>query len=150
MFYLFNQPPVFHNRVLKERALQTASVDTLTWLESDYNKLYQEKRQAVDGLVQAIHEKDEPGIQAIGSDVKRLQSEENKIRDSVKRTIGFAVPNAKTRDTDYIFLNFVLSYLPHGVIGLLLAVMFSAAMSSMASELNALASTTMVVFIDVR
>jgi Na+/proline symporter len=144
VFYLFNQPPVFHNRVLKERALQTASVDTLTWLESDYNKLYQEKRQAVDGLVQAIHEKDESGIQTIGGDVKRLQSEENKIRDSVKRTIGFAVPNAKTRDTDYIFLNFVLSYLPHGVIGLLLAVMFSAAMSSMASELNALASTTMV------
>lgn len=144
VFYLFNQPPVFHNRVLKERALQTASVDTLTWLESDYNKLYQEKRQAVDGLVQAIHEKDESDIQAIGGDVKRLQAEENKIRDSVRRTIGFAVPNAKTRDTDYIFLNFVLSHLPHGVIGLLLAVMFSAAMSSMAGELNALASTTMV------
>ena len=144
VFYLFNQPPVFHNRVLKERALQTASVDTLTWLESDYNKLYQEKRQAVDGLVQAIHEKDESGIQTIGGDVKRLQAEENQIRDSVRRTIGFAVPNAKTRDTDYIFLNFVLSYLPHGVIGLLLAVMFSAAMSSMAGELNALASTTMV------
>ncbi|MCU0368663.1 MAG: sodium:solute symporter, partial [Cyclobacteriaceae bacterium] len=51
---------------------------------------------------------------------------------------------AKTQDRDYMFLNFVLSYLPHGIIGLLLAVMFSAAMSSMASELNALASTTTV------
>jgi SSS family solute:Na+ symporter len=67
-----------------------------------------------------------------------------KLRDSVKVTIAKALPNAKTQDRDYIFLNFVLSNLPHGIIGLLLAVMFSAAMSSMASELNALASTTVV------
>jgi solute:Na+ symporter, SSS family len=62
----------------------------------------------------------------------------------VKVTIAKALPNAKTQDRDYIFLNFVLRNLPHGIIGLLLAVMFSAAMSSMASELNALASTTCV------
>ncbi len=50
----------------------------------------------------------------------------------------------RVKDTDYIFLNFVLKYLPHGIVGLLLAVIFSAAMSSMASELNALASTTTI------
>jgi solute:Na+ symporter, SSS family len=54
------------------------------------------------------------------------------------------LPGAKTQDRDYIFLNFVLNNLPHGIIGLLLAVMFSAAMSSMASELNALASTSSI------
>jgi len=54
------------------------------------------------------------------------------------------MPGAKAQDRDYIFLNFVLNYLPHGVVGLLLAVMFSAAMSSMASELSSLASTTTV------
>jgi Na+/proline symporter len=133
---------VFHNRVLKERAMQTSSAQTLTSLEENYNVLYEDKRKAVHGLVQAIHENDEAVIKTTSTTVKELQKQERSVRDSVKATIGQAIPNAKTQDVDYIFLNFVLSNLPHGVIGLLLAVMFSAAMSSMAGELNALASTT--------
>ncbi len=144
VFYLFNQPPVFHNRVLKDRAMETSSAHVLNSLEADYNSLYQEKRKAVDGLVKAIHEEDEVNIESHSEAVKELQKQEIVIRDSVKATIGSAIPNAKTQDRDYIFLNFVLSNLPHGVIGLLLAVMFSAAMSSMAGELNALASTTTI------
>jgi Na+/proline symporter len=76
--------------------------------------------------------------------VQAWEAKESVVRDSVKHTIKKAIPNAKENDTDYIFLNFVLSHLPHGIIGLLLAVMFSAAMSSMAGELNALASTSIV------
>jgi Na+/proline symporter len=142
VFYLFNQPPVFHNRVLKERAMQTNSAPVLGSLQENYDVLYQEKRKAVDGLVQAIHDDNETSIEANSAAVKKIQQQESVLRDSVKATIGKAIPNAKTRDTDYMFLNFVLTNLPHGVIGLLLAVMFSAAMSSMAGELNALASTT--------
>jgi Na+/proline symporter len=142
VFYLFNQPPVFHNRVLEERAMQTSSAPVLESLQKNYNVLYQEKRKAVDGLVQVIQENNEESIETNSAVVKEIQQQETVLRDSVKSTIGKAIPNAKTRDTDYMFLNFVLSNLPHGVIGLLLAVMFSAAMSSMAGELNALASTT--------
>jgi SSS family solute:Na+ symporter len=76
--------------------------------------------------------------------VKEFQARERSIADSVRQSIARAVPEAKASDTDYVFLNFVLSHLPHGIIGLLLAVMFSAAMSSMAGELSALASTTTV------
>jgi Na+/proline symporter len=144
VFYLFTQPPVFHNQVLKERALQTSSADMLNSLEENYNALYREKRKAVDGLVQAIHDEDEVSIETNSTTVKEIQKKEIILRDSVRATIGRAIPNAKTQDRDYIFLNFVLSNLPHGVIGLLLAVMFSAAMSSMAGELNALASTTTI------
>ena len=79
-----------------------------------------------------------------GREIKALQAAENDVRDNVKASIKKGIPDAKTQDRDYIFLNFVLSFLPHGVIGLLMAVMFSAAMSSMAGELNALASTTTV------
>ncbi len=142
VFYLFNQPPVFHNRVLKEQAMQTTSADVLSGLEENYNSLYREKRNAVDGLVQAIHESNQENIETTSTAVKEIQKREIELRDSVKHTIGRAIPNAKTQDTDYIFLNFVLTNLPHGVIGLLLAVMFSAAMSSMAGELNALSTTT--------
>jgi SSS family solute:Na+ symporter len=144
VFYLFYQPPVFHNSVLKERALQSVQGDTLRLLEQGYTSLYSEKRKAVDGLVDAIHAGDETAIETTREKVKQLQKEENVLRDSVRVTIGKAIPGAKTQDRDYIFLNFVLNNLPHGIIGLLLAVMFSAAMSSMASELNALASTSCV------
>ncbi len=144
VFYLFSQPPVFHNQVLKARALQTAQGDSIRYFEEQFTSVYSKKRVAVDQLVTAIHEGNEESISKAGDAIKNFQNEEGIVRDNVKAAIAKAIPNAKTQDRDYIFLNFVLSHLPHGIIGLLLAVMFSAAMSSMAGELNALASTTSV------
>lgn len=144
VFYLFNQPPVFHNQVLKNKVAETAYADELQVLDGQYNELYAEKRIAVDKLVQSIQTEDEAGISISRDEVLRLTGEEKQLRDSVRATIAYAIPSAKTQDRDYIFLNFVLSNLPHGVIGLLLAVMFLAAMSSMAGELSALSSTTAV------
>ncbi len=142
VFYLFNQPPVFHNQVLKNRVVETAQGDNLRALEHEYDQLYVEKRAAVDQLVRAIQAEDEPAIKTSREAVLSFGLKEKSIRDSVKATIKEAIPLAKTQDRDYIFLNFVLSNLPHGIIGLLLAVMFLAAMSSMAGELSALSSTT--------
>lgn len=144
VFYLFSQPPVFHNPVLKDRALETVYADSLRHFEEQFNTVHAKKRIAVDQLVDAIHSDDESSISRASDSIREYQDQETEIRNSVKTTIGKAIPNAKTQDRDYIFLNFVLTHLPHGIIGLLLAVMFSAAMSSMAGELNALASTTSV------
>lgn len=144
VFYLFNQPPVFHNRVLHDRAMQTEQRSALQGLGGEYDALYNEKRQAVDRLLDAVKQDDKVQITAEQKSVLALEGRESRIRDSVKTVISTAIPGAKVNDTDYIFLNFVLSKLPHGIIGLLLAVMFSAAMSSMAGELNALASTSCV------
>jgi SSS family solute:Na+ symporter len=66
------------------------------------------------------------------------------IRDNYKGRLSRIDKNYESKDSDYIFLSFVLDYLPAGLIGLLLAVIFSAAMSSTAGELNALASTTTI------
>ena len=66
------------------------------------------------------------------------------IRTEAKEIIKAANPNIETNDKDYVFIYFILNYLPKGLIGLLLAVIISAAMSSTASELNALAATTVV------
>jgi solute:Na+ symporter, SSS family len=71
------------------------------------------------------------------------QNERN-LRQQSREIIKQAVPTAETKDTDYVFISFIMKYLPAGVIGLLLAVIFSAAMSSTAGELNALASTTVI------
>ena len=144
VFYLFVQPPVFHNQVLKARAMETTHADSIRYYEQQFNQVYEKKRAAMDDLVEAIHREDATAINAVGDVIKDYQEQENEFRNQVKGSIAQAIPNAKTQDRDYIFLNFVLSNLPNGIIGLLLAVMFSAAMSSMAGELNALASTSSV------
>ncbi|MEJ1242438.1 sodium:solute symporter [Chryseolinea sp. T2] len=144
VFYLFNQAPVFHNQVLSSRAMATDQAAVLNELGDEYNGVYSEKRKAVDRLLSAVKQDDAGQIEKAKLDVQQWEAKERSVRDSVKTTIKKAIPNAKENDTDYIFLNFVLSNLPHGIIGLLLAVMFSAAMSSMAGELNALASTSCV------
>ncbi|MBI3218758.1 MAG: sodium:solute symporter [Bacteroidetes bacterium] len=144
VFYLFIQPPIFHNATLKKQAMETPQADSIRVLEGKYNLLYAEKRKAVDHLVEGIQSDNQSLKESSKEKYTALKAEEDQLRKTVKATIAEAVPKAKTQDRDYIFLNFVLSYLPHGIIGLLLAVMFSAAMSSMASELNALASTTTV------
>lgn len=124
--------------------MQTEQGAALDSLNVAYNGLYTEKRKAVDRLLSAVQSDDAGRVEEAKAEVRAWEEKEKVVRDSVKHTIKKAVPNAKENDTDYIFLNFVLSNLPHGIIGLLLAVMFSAAMSSMAGELNALASTSIV------
>lgn len=144
VFYLFVQPPVFHNSTLRNQVLQTDRADSIRLIEKKYDLIYANKRVAIDGLVKGIQEDDDELRTQSKQKYAQSKKEEDQLRKEAKTQIAAAIPSAKTQDRDYIFLNFVLSYLPHGVIGLLLAVMFSAAMSSMASELNALASTTTI------
>jgi Na+/proline symporter len=143
IFYLFHKPPVYYNQQLKDRAM-AVSAPALTALEGEYDKLYAEKSEAIEQLVEGIHNRDEKLIDEAKDQYQAIYLQERNVRDSVKKVIAKNIPGAKTQDTDYIFLNFVMNNLPNGVVGLLLAVMFSAAMSSMASELNSLASTTTV------
>lgn len=142
VFYLFNQAPVFHNQVLKDRALQTEQGGKIRELDQQYNELYARKQLAVRQLVIDIQSDQE--TETSRKALLKLETEEKVIRASVKDAVAKGVPGAKTQDRDYIFLNFVLTHLPHGIIGLLMAVIFCAAMSSMAGELNALSSTTTI------
>ena len=144
VFYLFNQPPVFYNEVLKGRAMETPYAAKIDSLEAVYRITHAQKKQDVGELLKAIRSDNKDSIALWSARVKRAERSEIGVRDSVKRVIAAAIPGAKTQDRDYMFLNFVLNHLPHGIIGLLLAVMFSAAMSSMAGELSALATTTTV------
>jgi Na+/proline symporter len=144
IFYLFNQPPVFYNTVLKEQAQQAGRASEIALFEKKYDSIYAKKQRAAEKLAQAIQKEDARQREQAARDLKILQGQENEIRVAVKGEIEKAVPGAKTQDRDYMFLYFVLHYLPPGVVGLLLAVMFLAAMSSMAGELSALSSTTSV------
>ena len=74
--------------------------------------------------------------------IQLLNKKEQEIREAGKKVILKADPSIEANDKDYVFIHFILNYLPHGVIGLLLAVILSAAMSSSAAGLNSLGSTT--------
>lgn len=144
VFYLFNSSPVFHNEVLIDRAKATSYADTIRTMEAQFKTLEDTKRAQVNKMVDALHAGNEPGVDVAREEILGLTQQQKDLRESLKTTLSKAIPGAKTQDTDYIFLNFVLRHLPHGIIGLLIAVMFSAAMSSMAGELNALATTTTI------
>ena len=142
VFYQFNTPPVFFNKVELEQVRQSEYNLNLTELETQYSNLHNQKKIAINNSFT----KEQSNIQSKKSKAKILayESEMNSIREEVKHLVKKNNPKAETNDKDYIFMSYVMDYLPHGVIGLLFAVMFSAAMSSTASELNALASTTTV------
>ena len=142
VFYQFNTPPVFFNKVELEQVRKSEYNLNLTELETQYSNLHNQKKIAINNTFT----KEQSKIQSKESKAKILayESEMNSIREEVKHLVKKNNPKAETNDKDYIFMSYVMDYLPHGVIGLLFAVMFSAAMSSTASELNALASTTTV------
>lgn len=144
VFYQFNTAPVFFNDAAKTKVYATAYGDEMRQLEQKYEDLSVEKQTAVHGLVSAIQSDNEAAITTAQASVATLTDEANAIRSDVKDVVKRALPDAETKDTDYIFISFVIKYLPVGLVGLLLAVIFSAAMSSTASELNALASTTVI------
>jgi len=81
---------------------------------------------------------------SVGQKILELNAQEQALRAEAKALITQADPHAETNDKDYVFINFIIHHLPKGIIGLLLAVIFSAAMSSTSAELNALATTSVI------
>jgi len=144
VFYQFFQPPVIFNKVHTENLLKSEYGDDFQLLEQAYSQNFESSKSSYLELLEAVNEKDETREKTIRENLQALKTEQNSIRSEVKELIVTNDPLAETRDTDYIFMRFVMDNLPEGVIGLLFAVIFAAAMSSSASELNALGSTSTV------
>jgi Na+/proline symporter len=144
VFYQFNQAPLFHNVSLREKAMQTEAGVEIGKLESLYDDVFTHRKDAASQLVSGIQQKNDTQVTEAKEKLKSIQLTETALRTATKEVIKKNIPSANTQDKDYVFINFVMTYLPHGLIGLLLAVVFSAAMSSMASELNALSSTSTI------
>ena len=141
VFFLFNQPPAFFNQPGLEKALKTEKAEQINLMIEEHDAIFKLKRDAL------IDYADDPLLNGQRLEVaKTLQQEQDKVRGHLRTVINEAVPSVETKDSDYIFLTYIINYLPIGIVGLLLAVIFSAAMSSTASEINALASTTVVDF----
>ena len=142
VFYQYNTPPVFFNKVELEQLKQSEYKMSVIELEDRFSTLHEEKKRAIDLMISNQSKKVNDEI--LDQKILDLEAEMMEVREDVKALVKSNNPTAEINDKDYIFMSYVMDYLPHGIIGLLFAVMFSAAMSSTASELNALASTTTV------
>ncbi|MBN3519403.1 sodium:solute symporter [Algoriphagus lutimaris] len=144
VFYQFYQPPVVFNKVQTDKLRESEYAADFELLEEKYSANFNESKASYQELLSAIDRKDVASENQIQQELKVLKEEQKQIRDEVKELIVTNDPVAETRDTDYVFMRFVMDNLPKGVIGLLFAVIFSAAMSSSASELNSLGSTSTI------
>ncbi len=137
IFYQFESAPLNFNPKSLQAVQNSSYAESFRLLENK-NQILQQKKQAI--LIHADFFSDTN----LQEEFKLLNSQEKLQREEAKEIISKADSNIETNDKDYVFISYVLNYLPNGLIGLLLAVIFSAAMSSTASELNALAATTTV------
>ncbi|MBL4905491.1 MAG: sodium:solute symporter [Flavobacteriaceae bacterium] len=132
VFYQFNASPLNFNPQAKEEVMKTSYANEYLALEKKHQTLEKEKFALL--LNDQITDKKEA--------LNQIEIENKLIRADARTIIKKAASQVESNDKDYVFLHFILNNLPRGLIGLLLAVILSAAMSSTASELNALASTT--------
>nr|WP_294924597.1 sodium:solute symporter [uncultured Flavobacterium sp.] len=142
VFFQFNPVPLNFNPNNKIVIEKSAFKEEYHALEKKLDKLSEDKKVInllyIDQLNQDY---DNPILR---KELVTLSNKEKDLRDRAKEIIAKADSNSETNDKDYVFFHFILHYLPKGLIGLLLAVIISAAMSSTASGLNALASTTAI------
>jgi solute:Na+ symporter, SSS family len=146
VFYQFERPPVFFNQPAYQQAAAGEHAPALAHLEQQHATAFANQQALLSEFARARQSGVPAEIAAASTALNEQQAQLRAIRDEVKRTLRAANPRFETKDSDYVFITFVLTYLPHGIIGLLVAVIFCAAMSSTASELNALGATAEVDF----
>ena len=137
VFFQFEKAPLHFNPYAVEKVKSTPGGNKFEALEIANDIIYQEKQKQLQK---------EDFFFNTGSQAKYLQLEKQaqRNRTEAKKIIETNQPQVEPNDKDYVFIYFILNYLPQGLIGLLLAVILSAAMSSAASEINALSATTVV------
>ncbi len=139
VFYQFNASPLNFNPVATESVVNSEYASDYQDLEAKQQANFKAKQEAIHSFADSQSEIQKKTYQET---IIRLDTEDRSYRDEAKELIGKSSDLIETNDKDYVFIHFILNNLPRGIIGLLLAVILSAAMSSTASELNALGTTT--------
>ena len=140
VFYQFNQAPLNFNPAVKDAISESQYKEEYQSLEGKLFQIQKEKKTLLQNQIEINGLKNTD----VKNRIEKLNTAESEVRESAKEIAKKTSSMLETNDKDYVFIHFILNNLPKGLIGLLLAVILSAAMSSTASELNALASTTTI------
>jgi Na+/proline symporter len=136
VYYQFSMPPLFFNPVEEAKVRAGAHAAAYSQLEGDYAQLHAEKQIVIREALRSDG--------GAAESMRRLHTEELRLRGEAAQLVRAGGGNADANDTNYIFLSFVINSMPVGLVGLILAAILAASMSSTSAELNALASTTVV------
>jgi SSS family solute:Na+ symporter len=142
MFYQFEKPPVYFNQPAYERALENGYAPQLTELQTQFDEVFAQKSAAI----RAVSTVSSSQRVAAMNKLRELDAQAHELRDRTKAVLVQAGVDPKSKESDYVFITFILQQMPHGVVGLLIAVILCATMSATAAALNALGSTTAVDF----
>jgi SSS family solute:Na+ symporter len=145
-FYQYVREPVFFNQSQLTLLSHSKYKDSLTSLKAEYDAAQEVKIKQMNSLSVDALQKEGPEGQQARSVLAAIEEHKIKDRATVKRWLGDKDVHGDGNDTNYIFLRFVVDYLPKGLIGLLIAVIFLASWGSIAAALNSLASCTIVDF----
>ncbi|WP_349663883.1 sodium:solute symporter [Cellulophaga lytica] len=138
VFYQYNVSPLNFNPAATAKVENSIHAEDYKLLQEEHKYITEQKIVAQNKLSVAIDQNNIRAQKKAKNEIITLNEQEKLGRDAGKNLIKQADDSVETNDTDYVFIHFILNYLPQGIIGLLLAVILSAAMSSTASELNAL------------
>jgi SSS family solute:Na+ symporter len=144
VFYQFAAPPLFFNSIETSITKKSIYSEEYAQLKDKFEKVHADKQNKLREMIKADKSNDEAKYNNTLESVRKSSKAETEIKEAATGLIKKADPGADTNDTNYIFLSFVINFLPAGIIGLVLAAIFSASMSSTSAELNALASTTVI------
>jgi solute:Na+ symporter, SSS family len=144
VFYQFEQPPIYFNQTALQMHAEGETGESLRAIQERQAEIHAEKSGSIMAWVEARRAGLPEAEAAAHARMMDAHAESEALRSETRRVLTTADPNISPVDSDYVFITFVLNFLPHGIIGLLLAVIFAAALSSTAAELNALGSTTFV------
>jgi SSS family solute:Na+ symporter len=147
VFYQFEPAPLFFNEAAWHQAVQhDANHTAAATLEQKFASLQAEKKQDIQAWLAAKHSGDHAAETKARAQALSDATRADAVRADAKASVLATNPGMKGNDADYVFITFILNNLPHGLIGLLVAAFFAAALSSKAAELNALGSTTTIDF----
>src|SRR5690606_22075432 len=144
IFYQYNPSPLNFNPYANKAVMESEYAGEYRALEQEHKALEEEKRMANEKFSGVIGVKDYDVLISAQNKIQSINKIEKENRKKARTIIEKANPIVETNDKDYVFIHFILHHIPNGIIGLLLAVILSAAMSSTASELNALGTITAI------
>jgi len=144
VFYQFVTPPLFFNPQEVAAVQSSKYASEYKRLEKNYQDLAQSKQQQIRNWLTAKHSQNRQQESALKSDLTTTTQQLDSVRNNAVDLMKANNPSANTNDTNYVFLTFVIHYLPAGVVGLIIVVIFAATMSSTSSELNSLGTTVVI------
>ena len=144
VFYQFNPGPLFFNPHEEQRITASPLAGEYHRVQAEYRQAQEEKEARIRGWLTASKGTDSVAENRARTDLRAAEQRAGRLRSQALSLMQKNDPAADTNDTNYVFLTFVIRYLPAGVVGLIIVVVFAATMSSISSALNSLATSTIV------